>query len=443
MFEKHKAAHAAKVQAAALEDWQTQRNACAALLEFVQTFRGSTSSEIMLANGEALFYKVTGCSLVEERRGPGHYEGVSQGLSVPVFSVGGHSVRYRVGASRGNFIQGAPSPTAIDIGTMFVTNQRVVFMGKNQTRECAFAKTIGISHNEAVGETSIAVSNRQKSTIIHAGPAIAAGVNFRIELALAYHQGTVPQLVSTLTAQLAELDARRPGGPVPQGSPLPAPPEPELPRHPEVPDRMFLPPDSPQPVIPPEDHDPGWEYLYFATELARGIAATQPRYLVYQSQLAEAPGALVADPKEPLQSLLGMLSAVWSHVDAILTTEALARAFGPPGEPGSEEEIRLVTASLCAVYAGLVEWGIRVRNVTVDPLWEPAVDALAQMVGLPLHQFQDFSAATTAGLSRAIASVRSAKPKEPIKLDFVLKLTTDPTVMAALDAAMGAIKAAQ
>ena len=83
------------------------------------------------------------------------------------------------------------------------------------------------------------------------------------------------------------------------------------------------------------------------------------------------------------------------------------------------------------------------RNVTVDPLWEPAVDALAQMVGLPLHQFQDFSAATTAGLSRAIASVRSAKPKEPIKLDFVLKLTTDPTVMAALDAAMGAIKAAQ
>ena len=124
-------------------------------------------------------------------------------------------------------------------------------------------------------------------------------------------------------------------------------------------------------------------------------------------------------------------------------TEALARAFGPPGEPGSEEEIRLVTASLCAVYAGLVEWGIRVRNLTVDPLWEPAVDALAQMVGLPLHQFQDFSAATTAGLSRAIASVRSAKPKEPIKLDFVLKLTTDPTVMAAFDAAMGAIKAAQ
>ena len=41
-------------------------------------------------------------------------------------------------------IWGAPTPTAIDTGTVFITNKRVVFEGPRQTRECDFAKLIGV-----------------------------------------------------------------------------------------------------------------------------------------------------------------------------------------------------------------------------------------------------------------------------------------------------------
>ncbi len=213
MFEKHKAQKAAREQQAALSSWQSLRDGYAHLLEVAEGFSGATTDEIMLKGGEALFYRVTNCSLVEERRGQGHYQGASTGVSIPIGSLGGRSVRYRVGANRGHFVAGAPVPTAIDKGTMYITNQRIVFAGSKQTRECLFAKTIGFSHDDAVGETTISVSNRQKATVIHYGPAIAGDVDFRLELAVAHFKGNVPQLVAQMRAELAQIDAERPGGP--------------------------------------------------------------------------------------------------------------------------------------------------------------------------------------------------------------------------------------
>jgi len=54
--------------------------------------------------------------------------------------------------------------------TVFITNQRVIFQGSKQTRECAFAKLIGFEHDDATGSTTFSVSNRQKPTTIHYGP---------------------------------------------------------------------------------------------------------------------------------------------------------------------------------------------------------------------------------------------------------------------------------
>lgn len=62
----------------------------------------------------------------EPRRNAGHYEGKSSGISIPVASIGGRSVRYRVGASRGHYVQGAPVPTPVDTGTVYITNKRVI-----------------------------------------------------------------------------------------------------------------------------------------------------------------------------------------------------------------------------------------------------------------------------------------------------------------------------
>jgi hypothetical protein len=168
----------------------------------------------MLGPGESVFYKVTGAALIEDRRSKGHYAGKSSGVSIPVGSIGGRSVRYRVGASRGHYEQGAPTPTAIDTGTVYITNKRVIFQGARQTRECAFAKLIGFHHSDSDGSTTFSVSNRQKPTTIHYGPKLSGSFDFRLDLALAHFRGTVGELVRQLQNELAQLDAQRPAAPV-------------------------------------------------------------------------------------------------------------------------------------------------------------------------------------------------------------------------------------
>lgn len=118
MFEGHRAKKAAKAYPSDLAQWKQERDGYAELLDVAQGYNGSACEEIMLAAGEAVFYKVTGAALIEERRGQGHYQGRSAGVSIPVGSIAGRSVRYRVGASRGHFVQSAPSLTAIDTGTV-------------------------------------------------------------------------------------------------------------------------------------------------------------------------------------------------------------------------------------------------------------------------------------------------------------------------------------
>ncbi len=167
MFEDHKVKKAAKEYEQALAVWQADRDAQAQLLDVAQNFDGTGAENILLKKGEAVFYKVTGVALIEDRRGPGHYGGRSQGVSIPIGSLGGRTVRYRVGVNKGHFVQGTPIATAIDTGSCFITNQRVIFQGGKQTRECAFAKLVGFEHDDAAGSTTFSVSNRQKPTTVH------------------------------------------------------------------------------------------------------------------------------------------------------------------------------------------------------------------------------------------------------------------------------------
>jgi len=213
VFEKHRAKEVAKAYQQALGEWQAQHDGLAQLLQLAESFNGLGSNEIMLKPGETVFYKVTGADLIEGRRGRGQWKGHSQGASIPVGSIHGRSVRYRVGVTRGHLVQGAPAPTAIDTGTVFITNQRVVFQGGQQTRECAFAKLIGFEHSDSEGSTSFSVSNRQKPTTIHYGAALSGSFDFRIDLALAHFRGTLGNLVSEIKQDLAQTDAARPAPP--------------------------------------------------------------------------------------------------------------------------------------------------------------------------------------------------------------------------------------
>ena len=151
-------------------------------------------------------------SLVEDRKGKGHYTGHSSGFSIPVASVGGRSVRYRVGASKGHYVQGAPHPEAIDKGKLVITNQRVVFCGTKKAVESLFAKLV--SANVESGDLYLSVSNRQKVTRIHCGASLDGWLKLRLTLAMAIGRGDSAEMAAQLQAQITELEANKPRPPV-------------------------------------------------------------------------------------------------------------------------------------------------------------------------------------------------------------------------------------
>lgn len=257
MLDEHRAKKAAKEYEKALSTWQADRDAHVQLIDVAEHFEGTGAENILLQPGEAVFYQVAGAGLIEERRGPGHYEGRSQGVSLPIATIGGRSVRYRAGANKGHFVQGDPTPTAIDTGTVFITNQRVIFQGGNQTRECAFANLIGLVHDDAGGSTTFSVSNRQKPTTVHYGRGISGAFDFRCDLALAHFRGTVDAFVADLKKELDELDKHRPPEPAdvrPEPSSVGSGPRPAAAPPPPPP----LSPPPPAPAQPVETVSAGW-----------------------------------------------------------------------------------------------------------------------------------------------------------------------------------------
>jgi len=211
VFEKSKAKKAEAAYQTALATWQHEHDELSAILETARTRSGQPSATVMLKKGEAVFATIGGVGLVEMRRGAGHYAGHSQGVSIPIGSLGGRSVRYRVGVQKGHFVQGAPQQQSVDQGQLIVTNQRLVFLGKAKTIECLFAKLVSIQ--QGTGEISVSVSNRQKPTVIHYGAALDGWMQLRLALALAISRGEAEQFAVSIEQNLSELETEKPQPP--------------------------------------------------------------------------------------------------------------------------------------------------------------------------------------------------------------------------------------
>jgi len=221
VFEKFRANKAAKVAAAAeqqktraaqqaLSNWQTERDEAQHLVDLATALgAGTNETELILRQDETLIGSVRNASLIEEREVGAHFVGGSQGVSIPIGSIGGRSVRYRVSGMRGHRVAGVPTPTAIDVGEFYVTDQRLIFEGAKSSKECKLDKLISVHHVES-GEITIAVSNREKPTTIYYGPRVAAMVDFYINLALARFHGQGDAFVQQLVAQVAAIDAQKP-----------------------------------------------------------------------------------------------------------------------------------------------------------------------------------------------------------------------------------------
>jgi hypothetical protein len=192
------AAAQAAAQTDALLGWCIDRTR-----DLIEQPSSSASVSLPLKAGERAVYELAGAQLVEPRRGAGHWQGGTQGVSVRI--PGTRSARYRVGSTRGHYVQGEENPTVIDTGTLTITTKRAVFLGSKQSREWQWAKLTGIHDEPGVAWTSIGVSNRQKVSGIAYPTARATEVRFYLELAVAAANGTTGEMLAELQDERAKL----------------------------------------------------------------------------------------------------------------------------------------------------------------------------------------------------------------------------------------------
>ena len=110
------------------------------------------AGEIVLWRGQGQFH--------ETGKTAGHYEGSSQGVSIPIVA----GIRYRVGATRGTFVSGNEIQVYKEVGDVVLTTDRLMFNGMMNTKEWDFSKWNGAATSSDENDYIFHVSNRQKTS---------------------------------------------------------------------------------------------------------------------------------------------------------------------------------------------------------------------------------------------------------------------------------------
>jgi hypothetical protein len=118
------------------------------------------TSPISLKTGEDVYFESQPVGLIEYRSTGSTYSGMNQSVSVPIVK----GIRYSVGGSSGTITRNPEQLTQIDTGKAIFTNQRIIFVGPNMTREWDLNKLVDMTSGPNGQTISISVSNRQKTS---------------------------------------------------------------------------------------------------------------------------------------------------------------------------------------------------------------------------------------------------------------------------------------
>jgi hypothetical protein len=120
-----RAATRAAQAAAVLASWQAEQHSLDRLAQTAKRLQDGddvSASMVLTKKGELTVW-VGAAALQEARRGATHYEGGSQGVSIPLGHTG---VRYRVGAMKGQAVQGPDVDALVDVGMVTLRDNLIV-----------------------------------------------------------------------------------------------------------------------------------------------------------------------------------------------------------------------------------------------------------------------------------------------------------------------------
>jgi hypothetical protein len=99
-------------------------------------------------------------------------------------------------------------------GTALVTNRRMIYTGPSRSREWAYGKIAGLSHDPAAPMTLIQVADRPQVAGLLVPPAEVESFRFHLQLGIADAAGERGALVAHIDELVREHDGRRPVQPL-------------------------------------------------------------------------------------------------------------------------------------------------------------------------------------------------------------------------------------
>lgn len=134
---------------------------------------------------EVIVHRLSQVVLKEYRSAGSTFGGGYGGVSVPLFG----RVRANVGGMKGSSTRKPEESTAIDVGVVTFTNQRIVFAGDNVVREFALDKLVNMEAGDNGITLELSVSNRDKTSVLQAAnmPDLTPGM--AASIALAWQKG--------------------------------------------------------------------------------------------------------------------------------------------------------------------------------------------------------------------------------------------------------------
>ena len=156
------------------------------------------AGELVLWTGTAIFH--------EAGRTPSRYVGRSSGFSIPIAA----GIRFRVGQTAGTLIPGDEMQMEKEQGMVKLTNQRLIFVGTNNSTEWAFSKFLAANSNPTRDDFLFAVSNRKKTSGLRFAPADGIAFSRLLALALYAFENGMPETIKAIKRDLKEIESEKP-----------------------------------------------------------------------------------------------------------------------------------------------------------------------------------------------------------------------------------------
>ena len=208
LFKGFKEKHEFERAQAAFNDWTHQYEELQKALNLIKQGGDFTNNTLNLQKGEGVYIQVHKVSLLGDVKSAGHYVSGYQGVSIPIGSLGGRTIRYKVGRSKGHYVAGTTHEATVDTGELYITNARIVYAGNKKTTVIPLSTVV--SANVLNGTVTISSSKFAKTLRMWIGGELEEWVSEWLKLASAIASEGKDKVVEDLTGQIVELEAAKP-----------------------------------------------------------------------------------------------------------------------------------------------------------------------------------------------------------------------------------------